>query len=234
MEHPTKEYDKIITEIHSAYTFVWELSKKLSDTQNNLNEEDIRIYFLVQIYSALTDTIISFKLAKSLHSSEWWENNLFTIKIDERPKRINSFEKTVQLNIIYLPFSLIEDAFRQLIRVVKPGACKDGKSDFEGIYRCLFKELNVNSDETESLFKLYRLARNCQHNNGFYFPVNNSNSDRVNYRGIEYEFPYGKKVIYKPTLPILTMIIDIAQLFGEMCETQKLKSISFIKQAIAN
>lgn len=234
MEYPTEEYDEIITEIHSTYTAVWELSKKLRDTQNNLYEEDIRIYFFVQIYSVLTDTIVSFMLAKSLHSSEWWKNNLSTITIDERPKRIKSFEKTVQLNIIYLPFSLIEDAFRQLIRVVKPGACKDGKSDFGNIYRCLFKELNVNSDETESLLKLYRLARNCQHNNGFYFPVNNSNSDSVTYRGIKYDFPYGKKVIYKPTLPILTMITDIAQLFWEMCETQKLKSIPFIKQAIAN
>ena len=149
MEDTTKDYNKIMDEIHSAYREVWELLQKIKEAQNNLKEEDIRIYFFVQIYNVLTDAIVSYMLAKSLHSSKWWKENLSIIPIDERNSRNKSFEQIIELNIIYLPYSLIEDAFRQLIRVVKPGACKDGKAEFESIYKCLLKELNVNNQERE-------------------------------------------------------------------------------------
>lgn len=205
---------------------------KLKKSQPNLDNDDIRIYFFIQIDNVLLDTAIAYKLSENLNSNDWWKNNIPDCPSEEIPKRIEIFQKSLVLNLINLTYSLTEDAFRQLIRQVKPNACNGGKSAFDNIYKCLLKELNLTYDD--SLFKLFRVARNCTHNNGFYFPENNTNSENITYRNGTYHFPYAQKVQYPTGLPILKILEDIVSLYVEMVESETLKKNSKIKRANAD
>jgi hypothetical protein len=205
---------------------------KLKSRQPNLIDDDIRLYFFNLINNILLDTGIAYRLSDNLNLVEWWTKNIPDCPNEIRPQRIEIFHKGLGINLLYSSYSLTEDAFRQLIRRVKPTACNNGKSAFINIYECLLKELNVTYDE--SLFKLFRLARNCQHNNGFYFPERNTNSETVTYRGVTYHFPYGQKVQYPNGLPILLILYDISDLYFQMCESEKLKAIDIIKNANAD
>ena len=227
--------DNNIKEISTLMQKICKNINELKNNQTNLDNDDIRIYFLINISSFSFDTIIAYKLSKSLNSRTWWINNIqdsnetYFPQDDEIVSRIKLFHKNIELNLINLSFSLTEDAFRQLIRHVKPGSCKGGTAPFKRIYEILLQELNLTYDN--SLFELFRIVRNGFHNNGFYYPVNKTNNYSIEYRNKIYSFHYAKKILYPEGLPILPILEDVTNLYFEMANSENLKNFSIIKQA---
>ncbi len=218
---------KSIKEIESVTEHILKNIEKLKTQYPTLLNNDLRIDFLNQICSVTVDTIIGLKLSVDLNLSQWWDLNFNNFPKEYIPKRIDLFVKNTLINnLLYQTYSLSEDAFRKLIKQVKPDACNNGKAAFESIYTCLLKDVGLS--DKNNLLKLYRLIRNCQHNNGYYFPVNNEDSIDVIYKDEVYHFPYGQQVNYLKGLPIYQILKDLSDLFVEICLSQKVKNIRFI------
>ena len=201
--------------------------EKLKTSQNNLSDDDLRVYYLNQINNVLLDTSIAYLLSENLNLKDWWLKNIPDCPTNQILKRLELFHKGLNINLIYSSFNLTEDVFRQLIRKIKIRACNNGTSQFESIYICLLKELGVVYDS--NLFDLFRLARNCQHNNGFYFPEKNKNEKNIMFKNVNYKFVNEKKVEYPNGFPILSILNDLIEIYINMCNSEKLKSILEIK-----
>jgi len=67
-------------------------------------------------------------------------------------------------------FSVIESSLRIFVKKLDPTACSNGTAEVQSIYNWLLKKLDLQKYET--LLELFRLIRNCMHNNGVFTPKN--------------------------------------------------------------
>jgi hypothetical protein len=227
-DKPIEFNSKKIINLQETRTKITELYKEQKKRHPLLQDEDIRLYFLIQITSLIFDIELMFTVGEELHYDEWWMYR-FEKKMSEQEKtsRISSFEKAIQINLIHLPFSLIEDAFRRILRAIDPVACLNSTAEFTSIRECLLNT-KLKLVPNNQVLELYSLVRNCIHNNGVHYHRKMDRSAVVFYGNTMYKFPHGKKVIYQDGLPILTMITDVVKLFLQMCESPIMSAIPLI------
>jgi hypothetical protein len=123
----------------------------------------------------------------------------------------------VATNFIFL-FSILESSARQIIRVTHPGKFKNGTGQIIQIYQALLST-NYSYSNYDVMLKLFRLARNTQHNNGVYFPERSGNDLHLTFKGVQYDFVDGQmidyggdaaKLLFFDIVPdLLKMILDI-------------------------
>ena len=89
-------------------------------------------------------------LQYSLVDKEWWNkiwcNELGLSSVpDEQSLEMmrNGFSQFLVVGFFQSFFSAIESAFRIYLRELDPIACNNGTADFEAIYNCLLKKLNL-------------------------------------------------------------------------------------------
>jgi len=95
---------------------------------------------------------------------------------------------TRHMNFV-LFFSRVEWVLRNMIMIVKPGACDNGLGNFKNIYDSLLAEIGLLSEVT--IFDVARCIRNTIHNNGFYCHQEGK-SATYPYRGQLLTFTHGK------------------------------------------
>jgi hypothetical protein len=163
----------------------------------NVNpDRDARITAYSKLINACNSLQLSLVfMSNYLMKSSWWDS-IGKERLTDRDKKlyIAGFESTLKMGFIQLYFSSVESSFRIYLRNIAPGACSNATAEFKTIYDSLLRS-HLSSCPTEGveLLDLWRLVRNTIHNNGVYFHKNGQNA-KVQWKGAEYFFGYGKAV----------------------------------------
>lgn len=176
------DYDKLTTEIPDCR---WRDARLAAIGRLGMLLDDVHLAF----------TFISLDLLPLDNS--WWDTvhkkPFANFNDYHRSVTVNNFNGFVKVGFLQSLFATFENHVRIFLRVVDPTAGNDATSTFDSIYGALRKRLSPFPQETDELVKLMRLTRNTIHNNGVFYPTSRAN-DQVVYKGVTYEFHYGKPV----------------------------------------
>ena len=139
--------------------------------------------------------------------------------LDERKDIIEKFYIHLKLEIFHFCFSEVESVIRRMLREVAPSRCNDARSNFEGVYLCVFKTIGIsNRVHWESFWKLLSLTRNTIHNNGVFLPKN-PGSVTIQFKGADYEFIDGDFIEHMSLPFVLDLVDDWILFFNDLCES---------------
>ena len=135
----------------------------------------------------------------------------------------------IQYSFAVLFFSAIESSFRIFVRAIDPVACENGTAEFQSIYKWLLKK--TQQQKYNDLLELWRLIRNCQHNNGTYFSVKDPHKV-IFYEGENYEFKHGEVVTFVDMDLLLSLTKDVKKMLDDVIQSEPLVSISRITDPV--
>jgi hypothetical protein len=195
--------------------------KTLLDEHNFDQMKDARVTIFSKCLVAIDSASLGIMLRQSsLIEDEWW-NRIWLKELglhavpDKRSIGMmgNNFMQFLVIGFFHSFFSAIESAFRIYLREIDPIACNNGTADFEAIYNCLLKKLDLQ--QYKELLDLLRHIRNTIHNNGVYF--HRDGEDRsVPYNGKQYKFEIGKPVEFLKG--VLIFLLDLMPDIRKMIE----------------
>ncbi len=144
---------------------------------------------------------------------------------DDSNNELAAFDRFLRVGCIQMQVSAIESSFRLYVRALDPTACKNGHSEFEPLYRWLFKRLDLQ--HYDPLMQLLLNVRNTIHNDGVYFHRLGHNKTLV-YRGTTYAFEVGKGVNFL-TWPFLVYLAEeLIHMIIEVVESKALATLAAI------
>jgi hypothetical protein len=138
---------------------------------------------------------------------------------DDSNNQLIAFDRFLLVGCIQMQVSAIESSFRFYVRALDQTACKNGHSEFEPLYRWLFKRLDLQ--HYEPLMQLLLSVRNTIHNDGVYFHRLGHNKTLV-YKGTTYSFEVGKGVIFLTWPFLLYLAEELIHLIIEVVESKTL------------
>ncbi len=166
---------------------------------------------------------------EQLSHRQWWMPPHFTaiapLSDEDIKNKIVEFDRFLRVGCIQMQVSAIESSFRLYVRALDPTACKNGHSEFEPLYRWLFKRLDLQ--RYEPLMQLLLSVRNTIHNDGVYFHRLGHNKTLV-YKGTTYSFEVGKGIDFATWPFHLYLAEEIIQMIIEVVESIAVASLAAI------
>lgn len=144
---------------------------------------------------------------------------------DDSINELVAFDRFLRVGCIQMQVSAIESSFRLYVRALDPAACKSGHSEFEPLYRWLFKRLDLQ--HYEPLMQLLLSVRNTIHNDGVYFHRLGHNKT-LDYKGTTYSFEVGKGVNFVTWPFLLYLAEELIHMIIEVVESKALAALSDI------
>ena len=144
---------------------------------------------------------------------------------DDSTSELVAFDRFLRVGCIQMQVSAIESSFRLYVRGLDPTACKNGHSEFEPLYRWLFKRLDLH--HYEPLMQLLLSVRNTIHNDGVYFHRLGHNKTLV-YKGATYFFEVGKGVNFVTWPFLLYLAEELIHMISEVVEAKALATLAAI------
>lgn len=141
---------------------------------------------------------------------------------DDSINELVAFDRFLRVGCIQMQVSAIESSFRFYVRALDPTACKNGHSEFEPLYRWLFKRLDLQ--HYEPLMQLLLSVRNTIHNDGVYFHRLGHNKTLV-YKGTTYSFEVGKGVNFVTWPFLLYLAEELIHMIIEVVESKTLATL---------
>lgn len=214
-------------ELHAHQAFD---KKVIIQDKYSWSNDDARLTVFNKINRLLASINLGYFLMHSyIQKEEWWQKNQYLEATKESIENAaNDFEMLFRIGLIHNLLYCVESSFRIYMRTLDPTACNNGRAEFQSIYRCLLKILNLQTSNLE-LLDLLRNIRNTMHNNGLFFPSNDTNQT-VTYKGTSYNFEVGKPNDFVKTELIVELIPDLITLIESVVTTSPLVGISYIKE----
>lgn len=193
----------------------------------------------VTVFAKYVNTLSSVYLGlifqhEQLSHRQWWKPSYFTVitpLTDEDIKnKIVEFDRFLRVGCIQMQVSAIESSFRLYVRALDPTACRNGHSEFEPLYRWLFKRLGLQ--QYEPLMQLLLSIRNTIHNDGVYFHRLGQNK-RLVYKGTTYFFEVGKGVSFATWSFLLYLAEELIHMIIEVVESKEVASLVTVDDPFA-
>ncbi|MGD9707303.1 MAG: hypothetical protein AB7V07_06555 [Candidatus Delongbacteria bacterium] len=176
------------------------LIPKISAIENCYGKDNKIIILTKLPLSAIAVQLLMCKsLVSTFYNHEWWDE----INMKNEGRELFKKNHETFLNIFFLVnfFSNVESALRELIQKLHHGACDDGKSNFESIYKMILSRLGLK--KYLCVFDLMSIIRNSIHTNGIYRPSKSDKNRTVECLGKKFEFDYNKPInIFYPELTV--------------------------------
>lgn len=176
------------------------LISKISTIENYYGKDNEIIILTKLPLSALAVQLLMCKsLVSTFYNHEWWD----VINMKKEGRELFKKNHETFLNIFFLVnfFSNTESPFRELIQKLQPGACENGKSNFEPIYKMILSHLGLK--KYLCVFDLMSIIRNSIHTNGIYRPSKNDKNRAIECLGKKFVFEYNKPInIFYPELTV--------------------------------
>jgi hypothetical protein len=188
----------------------------------------------VTVFAKYANTLSSAHLGliflhEQLSHRQWWMPPHFTAKTpltDEDIKnKVVEFDRFLRVGCFQMQVSAIESSFRLYVRAIDPTACRNGHSEFEPLYRWLFKRLGLQ--HYEPLMQLLLSVRNTIHNDGVYFHRLGHNKTLV-YKGTTYYFEVGKGINFATWPFHLYLGEELIQMLIEVVESKEVATLAAI------
>src|SRR6266516_2597979 len=185
----------------------------------------------VTIFTKYANTLSSVYLGlifeqEHLSHRQWWMSPRFaamtSLTDNDIQNELVAFDRFLRVGCIQMQVSAIESSFRFYVRALDPTACKNGHSEFEPLYRWLFKRLDLQ--HYEPLMQLLLSVRNTIHNDGVYFNRLGYNKTLV-YKGTTYSFEVGKEVNFVTWPFLLYLAEELIHMIIEVVESKALATL---------
>lgn len=144
---------------------------------------------------------------------------------DEIQKMHDYYLMYIQYSFSMLFFAAIESSFRVFVRAIDSFACQSGEAEFQSIHKWLLNK--TNQQKHDSLMELWRLIRNCHHNNGTYVSIKNPHQV-IFHNGNNYEFKHGESITFVDMDFLLSLTKDTKKMLDDVIQSEPLVSISQI------
>jgi hypothetical protein len=189
----------LITHVKGLLSHATKSRNKLFSQFSALDKNDPRLAIISHLLDVASATFLNLvSLKENYRDDKWWESHGFgnAVSANIVPYLLENYDSLTAGSVMFFSFSLFESGIRRIVRAIDPNACSSGASEFQSIYKWLFKRLQksgwtyVGEDPTIFL-DLYRTFRNTLHNNGAFFPTKIGNYE-ITWKGIKYEFVYGQ------------------------------------------
>lgn len=175
---------------------------------------DARLTAFAKLLNVLQPTYLSLVfIHHHLASPAWWKERLnidLSGHSDEYQFNLINYSEFAKAAYLHQSFSVVENAFRVMLRAVDLAACEGGTAEFKAVYEVLIRRALGVDREAVALLDLLRLTRNTVHNQGVFFHRRLERVD-VTYQGRRFQFVQGERVTFA-TWPF------IAQLLRELGE----------------
>lgn len=123
-------------------------------------------------------------------------------------------------------FSVIESSLRIFVKKLDPTACSNGTSEVQSIYNWLLKQLGLQKYET--LLELFRLIRNCMHNNGIFTPKNGQDVP-ITYKEQDFKFKKGEQILFVTFDFLILLSYDLREMLEDIIKSPKLSAFDYIE-----
>lgn len=193
----------------------------------------------VTVFAKYANTLSSAHLGlifqhEQMSHRQWWRPPHFTamkpLTDDDITNEIVEFDRFLRVGCIQMQVSAIESSFRLYVRALDPTACKNGHSEFEPLYRWLFRHLGPQ--QYEPLMQLLLSVRNTIHNDGVYFHRLGQNKTLV-YKGTTYSFEVGKGINFATWPFLLYLAEELIRMIIEVVESKAVASLAAIDDPFA-
>lgn len=175
-------------------------------------EMDARITAFNRLGAILTALQASFFLLGEFLINENKGYSKLPFPPESRDYFMTTYGDFIRTGLLLSIFSTVESSFRSFLRAVDPSACGGGRGDFRPVYDCLLRsKLSIEPNGFMELLDLLRLARNTIHNNGVHLPKK-AKDDKIEYKGVTYNFPYGTRIDFVTLGFILSLTDDLVEL----------------------
>lgn len=190
-------------------------------------ERDLRIRQLYLLSNTLVGSIAGLMhMAIYMMDDAWWDSGIPGGPFSRNDQRMfrEGFMSTMSLATLVGIFVAVEAPFRQFIRVLAPGAARNGTGGFYNLSRELLGTHLSRPPESIELLDLLRIARNSIHNNGVYFHENAADTS-VTYKGVVYDFEHNQQVRAITWSHMCELADDVRQLMVDVAHDPVLLAI---------
>ena len=198
----------------------------------DLTDKDIRLATSAHLYHNVHFALVSLRVLDAyLTKAEWWQEPdqqaLFgTCDLSYREAIANNFNNgAVKYAFMHKLFGTLENTFRHLLRKIDPAAASGATESIEGVFGALVSRIGNKPADSDELLKLLRLSRNSIHNNGVFYPKNQTN-DQVIYKGSTYDFNHGEPIKFVNWNFLIDRFDDVRQLVTAVILNPKIIGIS--------
>lgn len=167
-------------------------------------------------------------LERHLTQRKWWEENS-TLPFTDQTIRDTSqeFEMFLRIGLIQNLMYSVESSLRIFLRSLNPAACKNGNAEFQSIYRCLLKMIDLSNHLT--ILDLWRNIRNVMHNNGLFMPPNGQDIV-VEHKSKRYEFKVDQPISFLNTALLMELTPDMLYLMIDVVNSEKIRNQASIRE----
>jgi hypothetical protein len=185
---------------------------------------DLRLALYGLPGNVLVTGLLNVKMVKScLLEKAWWDANIIGNRdLSQRQHQTDQFVIHSKIGVYALFFSMFEALLRQLLRVLKPGACNNAYDAFANVYTCLLGVVGLQRHVP--LLDFARTLRNLIHNNGTYISRAGIN-ERLAFNGQTYIFEHGRRVDFAYEELLFDIYDGALALTDDLIACQELKTM---------
>ncbi len=184
----TAHYFKLGSSFQETYRrhYFEMLAKYPDDSDGNA---DLRPALFAKLGNTLSGYILAMALIETtLRHPGWWVRHTPYRDVATMQELIGRYEGPIRPAFWLLFFSRIEWVIRNMLAVIKPGACDGGLGPYKNVYACFLKA--IGRQDLEVLFDVARHLRNSLHNSGHYCAKDRGRAE-FDYRGRKVVFEHG-------------------------------------------
>nr|WP_321453089.1 hypothetical protein [uncultured Carboxylicivirga sp.] len=251
---------KEVYTIQNRIDLIIELDNKILSILKSIKDKkwdsikDSRMLFIRYISEMNSNTIFQLSFQAESHSKltdkDWIKSRLphLTKQIDGlgdintySENRHNNISSHLFDNLIINYFSEFETRIRSIVRNLqdvkhlqkKDGSFLIGNEPFTWIYRGLLESYLEFEEKDYEVIKMFSAIRNTIHNSGIFFSPDNKNKV-IEYKGVTYEFEYGKPVNFLTAEFKKDILIDLLEVFSKVISHEKIINVEYIKDPLAD
>lgn len=198
----------------------------------DLTDADIRLAAFAHLYHNVHFALVSLRVLDAyLTKAEWWQEpdqqTLFgSCDLSYREAIANNFNNgAAKYTFMHKLFGTMENTFRHLLRKIDPAAASGATESIEGVFGALMSRIGNKPADSDELLKMLRISRNSIHNNGVFYPKDQTN-DQVIYKGSTYDFTHGEPIKFVNWNFLIDRLDDVRQLVTEVILNPKIIGIS--------
>jgi hypothetical protein len=217
-----KPLEQLITELR-------EERERIMQKHPRWKATDARVTIFTKYANTLSSVYLGLIFEQEYLSHRQWSMPpryaAMTSVTDDSNNKLVAFDRFLLVGCIQMQVSAIESSFRLYVRALDLTACKNGHSEFEPLYRWLFKRLDLQ--HYEPLMQLLLSVRNTIHNDGVYFHRLGYNKTLA-YKGTTYSFEVGKGVNFVTWPFLLYLAEELIHMIIEVVESKALATLAAI------
>ena len=182
-----------------------------------------------RLYSHPFRTIRGELLALRLHfifleiyliRSEWWDQTHKRVPTSLQINHmIESLDTNIKRGFLIGVFAVQEHSLRHYIRKIEGEDSDLSKKAYWKIKKYFFDNISFSNEELyNSALRLFSAIRNTIHNDGIYYPPDNSELE-INYRGEDFKFIPGEPITFVEWELLLKITEDLADFIFEIVQS---------------